>query len=102
MAYVVACGRRDAATVARWRKEAICQEDPLHAVGRQSRVPKSDDSGHRMTDQDRAIWQIDGGGHRGLDMVAADVVEVSPPYDPTGSTEIAAANAAYELVGCSR
>ncbi len=36
---------------------------------------------------------------RGLDIVAADVVEVSPPNDPTGSSAIAAANAAYELVG---
>jgi agmatinase len=34
-----------------------------------------------------------------LDIVGADVVEVSPPYDPSGATAVAAANAAYELVG---
>ena len=35
----------------------------------------------------------------GLDFAGADVVEVSPPYDPAGVTALAAANAAYELVG---
>lgn len=34
----------------------------------------------------------------GLDVVAADVVEVCPPYDPAGQTATAAANAAYDLV----
>ena len=34
----------------------------------------------------------------GLDVVGADVVEVSPPYDASGTTAIAAANAAYDLV----
>jgi agmatinase len=34
-----------------------------------------------------------------LDVVGCDVVEVSPPYDPSGVTAVAAANAAYELVG---
>jgi agmatinase len=33
-----------------------------------------------------------------LEIAAADVVEVSPPYDPAGVTAVAAANAAYELV----
>jgi agmatinase len=33
-----------------------------------------------------------------LDVVAADLVEVSPPYDPAGITAVAAAHAAYELV----
>jgi agmatinase len=37
-------------------------------------------------------------GLKGLDIAAADVVEVSPPYDPAGATAVAAANAAYELV----
>ena len=32
-------------------------------------------------------------------LAGADVVEVSPPYDPTGVTAVAAANAAYELLG---
>ena len=34
----------------------------------------------------------------GVEVAAADVVEVSPPYDPAGVTAVAAANAAYELV----
>jgi len=34
-----------------------------------------------------------------LNIAAADVVEVSPPYDPTGATAVAASNAAYELLG---
>jgi agmatinase len=32
-------------------------------------------------------------------VVGADVVEVSPPYDPAGATAVAAANVAYDLVG---
>ena len=40
-------------------------------------------------------------GLAGLDLEigGADVVEVSPPYDPSGITAVAAANAAYELLG---
>jgi guanidinobutyrase / D-arginase len=34
-----------------------------------------------------------------INLAAADVVEVSPPYDPTGSTAVAAANVGYELIG---
>jgi agmatinase len=34
----------------------------------------------------------------GLAVAGADVVEVSPPYDPSGVTAVAGANAAYELV----
>ena len=33
-----------------------------------------------------------------LDVAGADLVEVSPPYDPAGATAVAGANAAYELV----
>jgi agmatinase len=32
-------------------------------------------------------------------IAGADVVEVSPPYDPAGITAVVAANAAYELLG---
>jgi agmatinase len=41
------------------------------------------------------------GGLAKLDLViaGADVVEVSPPYDPSGITAVAGANAAYELLG---
>ena len=40
-------------------------------------------------------------GLAGLDLrfAGADVVEVAPPYDPSGITAVAAANAAYELLG---
>lgn len=37
-------------------------------------------------------------GLRGLDLVGADVVEVSPPFDPSGATALAAANIAFELL----
>jgi agmatinase len=33
-----------------------------------------------------------------LQLAGGDVVEVSPPYDPSGATAVAGANAAYELV----
>jgi agmatinase len=35
----------------------------------------------------------------GVTVVSADVVEVSPPYDPTGQTSVAGSHAAYELLG---
>jgi agmatinase len=34
-----------------------------------------------------------------VEVAGADVVEVSPAYDPSGITAVAAANAAYELLG---
>jgi guanidinobutyrase len=37
-------------------------------------------------------------GLRGLDIVGCDMVEVSPPYDPSGNTALVAANLAYELL----
>jgi guanidinopropionase len=37
-------------------------------------------------------------GLRGLNLVGADVVEVSPPFDPSGATALAAANVAFELL----
>jgi guanidinopropionase len=37
-------------------------------------------------------------GLRGLDLVGADVVEVSPPFDPSGVTALAGANLMYELL----
>lgn len=39
-------------------------------------------------------------GCAGLQLVGADVVEVSPPYDPSGNTALLAANLAYEMI-CS-
>ena len=37
-------------------------------------------------------------GLRGLNLVGADVVEVSPPFDPSGGTALAAANIAFEIL----
>lgn len=37
-------------------------------------------------------------GCKGLDIVSADVVEVSPPYDQAGTTALVAANLAYEML----
>jgi guanidinobutyrase len=37
-------------------------------------------------------------GAWGLNLIGADVVEVSPPYDPLGTTALLAANLAYELL----
>lgn len=37
-------------------------------------------------------------GARGLDLVGADLVEVAPIYDPTGSTCLLAANLIYEML----
>ena len=37
-------------------------------------------------------------GLQGLPVVGMDVVEVSPPYDPTGATAIAGAHAAVDLL----
>jgi guanidinobutyrase len=39
-------------------------------------------------------------GCRGLDIVGGDLVEVSPPYDPSGNTALVAANLLYEML-CS-
>jgi agmatinase len=41
---------------------------------------------------------LDGLAGLDLRLAGADVVEVSPPYDPTGATAVGAANVAYELV----
>lgn len=37
-------------------------------------------------------------GCRGLDLVGCDLVEVSPPYDPTGNTSLTAANLLFEML----
>jgi len=37
-------------------------------------------------------------GCKGLDLVGCDLMEVSPPYDTTGSTSILAANLLYEML----
>lgn len=37
-------------------------------------------------------------GCKGLDIVSAEVVEASPPYDQAGTTALVAANLAYEML----
>lgn len=37
-------------------------------------------------------------GLRGLDLVGGDVVEVAPPYDPTGNTALVGATMMYEIL----
>ncbi len=37
-------------------------------------------------------------GCRGLDLVGGDLVEVAPPYDPSGNTSLLAANLLYEML----
>jgi guanidinobutyrase len=37
-------------------------------------------------------------GLAGVQLVGADLVEVSPPYDPLGTTAILAANLAFEML----
>lgn len=37
-------------------------------------------------------------GCRGLNLVGADLVEVSPPYDPSGNTALLGANLLYEML----
>jgi guanidinobutyrase len=45
-------------------------------------------------------------GCHGLNLVGADLVEVSPPYDPSGNTALLAANLVFEMLcelpGCKR
>ncbi len=37
-------------------------------------------------------------GCRGLDIVGGDLVEVSPPYDPSGNTALIGANLLFEML----
>jgi guanidinobutyrase len=37
-------------------------------------------------------------GCRGLDLVGCDLVEVSPPYDPSGNTALLAAGLLFEML----
>lgn len=37
-------------------------------------------------------------GCRGLDIVGGDLVEISPPYDPSGNTALVGANLLYEML----
>ena len=37
-------------------------------------------------------------GCEGLELIGADLVEVSPPYDTTGNTSLLGANLLYEML----
>ncbi len=37
-------------------------------------------------------------GCRGLDLVGGDLVEVAPPYDPSGNTALTGANLLFEML----
>ena len=37
-------------------------------------------------------------GLRGLNIIGADLVEVSPPFDPSGNTALIAATIMYEML----
>ncbi len=37
-------------------------------------------------------------GLRGLDLIGGDVVEVSPPFDPSGNTALVGATMMYEIL----
>ncbi len=63
--------------------------DPAYAPGTGTPVV-----GGPTTHQARALLR----GLDGLDVVGADVVEVSPPYDPAGVTALAGATFAYDLL----
>jgi len=47
-------------------------------------------------DQHQALEIIRG--LRGLNIVGADLVEISPPYDPHGTTALVGANLAFEML----
>ena len=52
------------------------------------------EAGGLMTQQGMEIVR----GCRGLNLVGCDLVEVSPPYDPSGNTATIAANLLYEML----
>ncbi|MEH6549142.1 MAG: agmatinase [Pseudomonadales bacterium] len=63
--------------------------DPAFAPGTGTPVP----GGMTSMQQRQALW-----GLKGLNVVGADVVEVAPPYDPTGQTANLAAGCAIDLM----
>jgi agmatinase len=63
--------------------------DPAFAPGTGTPVP----GGLTSMQQREALWNL-----KGLNVVGADVVEVAPPYDPTGQTANIAAGCAIDLM----
>ncbi len=63
--------------------------DPVYAPG--TGTPES--GGLTMVEAQRLIREL-----AGLDFVGGDVVEVSPPFDPSGVTALNAANVLFEVL----
>jgi guanidinopropionase len=63
--------------------------DPTEAPGTPAREP----GGLSMRDSQVILRSLDG-----IDVVGADVCEVAPALDPTGLTQLNAANLLFELV----
>lgn len=63
--------------------------DPAYAPGTGTPVP----GGMTSMQQRQCLWYL-----KGLNVVGADVVEVAPPYDPTGQTANVAAGCAIDLM----
>jgi len=63
--------------------------DPVYAPG--TGTPEA--GGFTMFEAQRMIR-----GLRGLDLIGADVVEVSPPFDPSGNTALNAATILFEIL----
>lgn len=63
--------------------------DPVYAPG--TGTPEA--GGIPMHEAQRMLREL-----RGLDIVGADVVEVSPPFDPSGNTALNAATLLFELL----
>ena len=63
--------------------------DPVYAPG--TGTPEV--GGYTTHDAQRMLR-----GLQGLDLIGADVVEVAPPFDPSGNTALVGANMMFELL----
>ena len=63
--------------------------DPVYAPG--TGTPEV--GGYTTHDAQRMLRAL-----QGLDLVGADVVEVAPPFDPSGNTALVGANMMFELL----
>ena len=73
--------------------EGLRGEESIAALCRREGIAESlyySDSTH---DAQRMLW-----GLRGLDIVGGDVVEVSPPFDQSGSTALVGATMMFEIL----
>ena len=72
-----------------WKLAACRAQDPVFAPG--TGTPEV--GGLTTIEAQRLIR-----GLRGLDIVGGDVVEVSPPFDPSGNTALNAATVMFEIL----